>query len=50
MTRKELQTFLKGKVFLIGLTFIDDDEKLVEQYQTSGTVGELTNQVGLGFI
>ena len=49
MTRKELQIFLKGKVFLIGLTFIDEDEKLVEQYQTSGTVVELTENGFLKF-
>ncbi len=49
MTREELQTFLKGKVFLIGLTFIDEDEKLVEQYQSSGTVGELTDNGFLKF-
>lgn len=43
MTWKELQIFLKGKVFLIGLTFVDQDEELIEQYQTSGTVDELTD-------
>jgi hypothetical protein len=43
MTWLELQTFLKGKVFLIGLTFIDPDEKFIEQYQTSGAVDELTD-------
>src|SRR5580765_6390932 len=43
MTWEELQMFLKGKVFLIGLTFIDKDEKLIEQYQTSGIVEELTD-------
>lgn len=49
MTWKELQTFLKGKVFLIGLTFIDQDENLIEQYQTSGTVDELTDEGFLQF-
>ncbi|MDR2009532.1 MAG: hypothetical protein LBQ22_03530 [Bacteroidales bacterium] len=49
MTWTELQTFLKGKVFLIGLTFIDQDENLIEQYQTSGTVDELTDDGLLRF-
>jgi hypothetical protein len=43
MTWQELQIFFKGKVFLIGLTFIDEDGNVVEQYQTSGTVDELTD-------
>lgn len=43
MTWTELQTFLKGKVFLIGLTFVDQDNELIEQYQTSGMVDELTD-------
>ena len=43
MTWEELQTFFKGKVFLIGLTFIDQDENVIEQYQTSGIVDELTD-------
>ena len=43
MTWEEFQMFLKGKIFLIGLTFVDQDEKLIEQYQTSGTVNELTD-------
>lgn len=44
MTWCELQTFLKGKVFLIGLTFIDQNENEIEQYQTSGIVLELTDK------
>jgi hypothetical protein len=44
MTWEELQIFLNGKVFLIGLTFVDQDKNLIEQYQTSGTVNELTNE------
>ena len=44
MTWTEPQKFLNGKVFLIGLTFVDQDNKLIEQYQTSGTVDELTNE------
>jgi hypothetical protein len=43
MTYKQLQEYLKGKTFLIGLTFIDKEDKLIEQYQTHGTVSELTN-------
>jgi hypothetical protein len=35
--------FLRGKVFVIGLTFVDKDGQLIEQYQTHGTVIELTN-------
>ena len=49
MTWKELQTFLKGKIFLIGLTFIDQDGNVIEQYQTSGTVYELTDTGFLKF-
>jgi hypothetical protein len=41
MTWEEFQKFIKGKVFLIGLTFVDSDEQLIEQYQTSGTVEKL---------
>lgn len=43
MTWEEFRISLKGKVFLIGLTFVDQNEKLIEQYQTSGIVDELTN-------
>jgi hypothetical protein len=49
MTWEHLQEYLKGKVFLIGLTFVDSDGKIVEQYQTHGTVTELTNQGLLRF-
>ena len=42
MTWEELQTIFRGKVFLIGLTFIDQDEIVIDQYQTSGVVDELT--------
>lgn len=49
MTWTELQKFLKGKVFLISLTFVDQDGKLIEQYQTSGTVDKLTNEGLLRF-
>ena len=43
MTYEQLQEYLKGKVFLIGLTFIDKEGELIEQYQTHGIVSELTN-------
>ena len=49
MTWEKLQTFLKGKVFLIGLTFIDQDGNVIEQYQTSGTIDELTDKGFLKF-
>lgn len=49
MTWEELQLFLQSKVFLIGLTFIDQDGRLIEQYQTSGTVVELTDDGLLRF-
>lgn len=41
MTWEDLQDYFKGKYFLIGLTFIDEDGGLIEQYQTNGTVQEL---------
>lgn len=43
MTYEQLQEFLKGKVFLIGLTFIDNEGEFIEQYQTHGIVSELTD-------
>jgi len=43
MTWEELKIFFKGKVFLIGLTFMDEDGNVIEQYQTSGMVEELTD-------
>lgn len=49
MTFEELQAFLKGKLFLIGLTFINEDQKVIEQYQTSGIVDELTDKGFLKF-
>lgn len=38
---EELQEYLKGKIFLIGLTVIDNKGELIEQYQTHGKVKEL---------
>ena len=49
MTWPQLQMFLKGKVFLIGLTFLDADNNPVEDYETSGTVEELTDEGMLVF-
>ncbi len=43
MTYQQLQEYLQGKSFLIGLTFIDNEGELIEQYQTHGIVSELTN-------
>jgi len=44
MTWIKLQEFLlKGKVFVIGLSFVDKDGQLIEQYQTHGTVIGLTS-------
>lgn len=43
MTWEELQNYLKGKLFLVGLTFVDENGILKEQYQTHGIVQELTN-------
>ncbi|WP_430405988.1 hypothetical protein [Fluviicola sp.] len=42
MTWRELRNHLKGKVFLIGLTFVDQEGKVMEVYQTHGTVSKLT--------
>lgn len=44
MTYKQLQEYLQDKVFLIGLTFINKEGELIEQYQTHGNVSELTNE------
>ena len=43
MTWRQFQHYLKGKVFLIGLTFTDKEGKVIERYQTHGTVKRLTN-------
>lgn len=44
MNWEELKIFLKGKVFLIGITFLDKDNLLIEKYETSGIVQELTDK------
>ncbi|MNK05490.1 hypothetical protein D3C87_233730 [compost metagenome] len=43
MNWRQFQRYLKGKVFLIGLTFVDRDGKVIERYQTHGRVKRLTN-------
>lgn len=43
MTWEELKEYLKGKVFLIGLTFINNKNEIIEQYQTHGIVSELSD-------
>lgn len=43
MNWKQFQRYLKGKLFLIGLTFVDKDGKVIERYQTHGIVKRLTN-------
>jgi hypothetical protein len=50
MTWDELKVYLKGKVFLIGLTFVDKDGHIVEEYQTSGTVTELSDEAVIVFL
>lgn len=42
MNWRELRNHLKGKVFLIGLTFVDQEGEVIEVYQTHGTVSKLT--------
>ena len=42
MNWRELRNHLKGKTFLIGLTFIDADGQVIEKYQTHGTALKLT--------
>src|SRR3982751_5931647 len=39
----EYKILIKGKLFLVGLSFYDSNQKLLEQYQTSGTAEELTD-------
>ena len=43
MTWDEFRIYIKDKLFLVGLTFIDTNGDLVEQYQTHGTIVELTD-------
>ncbi len=42
MTWRQLRNYLKGKVVLVGLTFIDQEGKVIERYQTHGTIAKLT--------
>jgi hypothetical protein len=43
MNWDEFQDFIKGKYFLIGLSFYDSEKRLLEQYQTSGRVEHITD-------
>jgi hypothetical protein len=43
-TLRKLRESFQGKVFLIGLTFIDHEGKLIEQFQTHGVVVDLTEK------
>ncbi len=43
MTWKELQDYIKGKLFLVGLTFVNREGNLIEQYQTHGIISDLTD-------
>lgn len=42
MNWRQLRNYLKGKVVLVGLTFIDQEGKIIERYQTHGTIAKLT--------
>ena len=42
MTWRQLRNYLKGKVVLVGLTFIDQEGRISERYQTHGTIAKLT--------
>ena len=46
MNWKQFQKDIKGKVFLIGLSFLNENGIVIEQYQTFGVVEELTD-IGL---
>lgn len=43
MSWRELQQYIIGKTFLVDFTFIDTQGKLIEQYETAGSVKQLTN-------
>ncbi|MFN8398234.1 MAG: hypothetical protein U0176_26730 [Bacteroidia bacterium] len=40
ITWEDLEARLQGCMFLIGLTFVDENEAVIEQYQTSGRFKE----------
>jgi hypothetical protein len=44
MTWDELKLYLIGKLFLIGISCVDENDNLIEQIQTSGNVKELTDE------
>ena len=50
MNWNELQKSLKDKIFLIGITFINENEDVIENYQTSGKVLELTDDGMITFL
>ncbi|MFT5725506.1 MAG: hypothetical protein ACI9JN_002631 [Bacteroidia bacterium] len=50
MTWEQLKGYLKGKCFIIGLTFVDKSGEVIDQYQTHGLVIELTDSGLLKFI
>ncbi len=43
MSWRELQQYIIGKTFLVDFTFIDTQGKLIEKYETAGSVKQLTN-------
>jgi hypothetical protein len=43
MNWEDFRNEITGKVILIGLNFLNDNEELVEQYQTHGILIELTD-------
>jgi hypothetical protein len=43
MNQEKLKKYYKEKVFLIGLTFLNKEGTVIEQYQTHGTFSELTD-------
>ncbi|WPC14475.1 hypothetical protein LEQ04_07530 [Riemerella anatipestifer] len=43
MTWEEFKENLKNKTFLIGITFVDENGDIIDEYQTSGKVLELTD-------
>lgn len=42
MTWRQLRNYLKGKIILIGLTFVDQNGEIIERYQTHGKVARLS--------
>jgi len=44
MNWKQIRSYLEGKIFLVGVSFIDKYGDCTDQFQTHGTVDELTNE------